>query len=289
MKRLLTRIAVLSLVGPMTISVAHGRDRDYWGIPSGSPGLAGKPYGLPPGQAKRLWRQGERIPMFYIAPEYFIVEPRAYGLDMPPRGHRWIVVEGNAYLVQVESGMIAEMVVTGPLNATDAYTPVPVVVAEREDRWRQRYAHTYTASDDSFYKDCHQSVDPAGVITGAVVGGVLGNAVGHGGGRTGATVVGVVLGGAVGAALTSRLDCQDRSYAYKTYADGFNAGRPNSAYRWRNPSSGHYGEFQVGDYYNDPDGFRCARYTQKIYIEGRPQAASGRACQQPDGSWAVVS
>jgi surface antigen len=132
-------------------------------------------------------------------------------------------------------------------------------------------------------------VDPAGVIAGAVVGGVLGNAVGHGGGRTGATVAGVIIGGAMGAALTGHLDCEDRSYAYKTYADGFNAGRPNSAYRWRNPSNGHYGEFQVGDYYNDPDGFRCTRYTQKIYIDGRPQAATGRACQQPDGTWATVS
>jgi surface antigen len=131
-------------------------------------------------------------------------------------------------------------------------------------------------------------VDPAGVIAGALIGGILGNVVGRGGGRGGATVAGVIVGGALGAALTSNLDCEDRSYAYKTYYDGFNAGRPNAMYQWRNPRNGHYGEFRVGDYFNDPDGFRCANYTQRIYIDNRPQAATGRACQQPDGTWAII-
>ena len=166
--------------------------------------------------------------------------------------------------------------------------PRPVVHEEREDRWRQRYARTYTYNDDSFYQECRQSVDPAGVITGALIGGLLGNAVGRGGGRTGATVAGVVVGGAMGAALTRNLECDDRSYAYKTYYDGFNSGRPNSVYQWRNPRNGHYGEFRVADYYNDPDGFRCANYTQQIFINGRPEPANGRACQQPDGTWTIV-
>ena len=108
--------------------------------------------------------------------------------------------------------------------------------------------------------DCRQSVDPAGVIAGALIGGLLGNAVGRGGGRGGATVAGVIVGGALGATLTRNLDCEDRSYAYKTYYDGFNAGRPNARYEWRNPRNGHYGNFLVRDYYNDPDGFRCANF-----------------------------
>jgi len=158
----------------------------------------------------------------------------------------------------------------------------------RSQRWDQRYTRTYTYRDDSFYQDCRQSVDPAGVIAGALIGGILGNIVGSGGGRGGATVAGVIIGGALGATLTRNLDCEDRSYAYKAYYDGFNAGRPNAVYQWRNPRSGHYGDFRVGSYYNDPDGFRCANFTQQIFISGRPQAASGRACQQPDGTWAVV-
>jgi surface antigen len=45
---------------------------------------------------------------------------------------------------------------------------------------------------------------------------------------------------------------------------------------------------QIGAYYNDPDGFRCATFSQSIYIQGQPQQARGRACQQPDGVWAIV-
>ena len=158
----------------------------------------------------------------------------------------------------------------------------------RDERWRRRYERVYTYNDDSFYQECRQSVDPAGVIAGALIGGILGNAIGSRGGRGGATVAGVIVGGALGATLTRNLNCEDRSFAYKAYYDGFNAGKPNSRYQWRNPKSGHYGDFLVRDYYNDPDGFRCANYTQQIFIDGRPQAASGRACQQPDGTWAII-
>jgi surface antigen len=246
-----------------------------------------------------------------MAPSFFILEPSRHHLVAPGRGYRWVVVDNDAYLVEITSGLIADVVVGAVLDANgpdrrdygpppaapyeafngpndSGYGPPPAANDEREDRWRQRYARTYTYSDDSFYRDCHESVDPAGVIGGALIGGLLGNAVGHGGGRAGATIAGVVVGGAVGAALTRHLDCEDRSYAYKAYSDGFNTGRPG-LYRWRNPDNGHYGTFKVADYYNDPDGFRCANYTQEIYVDGRPQAAKGHACQQPDGAWAIVN
>lgn len=159
---------------------------------------------------------------------------------------------------------------------------------DHDQRWRQRYSRTYTYNDDSYYQECHRSSDPAGVLAGAVIGGLLGNAAGHGRDRAGTTIVGVIAGGAVGAALTSHLDCDDRSYAYKSYSDGFNAGRPNAVYRWNNPNSDHRGEFHVINYYNDPDGFRCSNYSQIVYVEGRAQEARGRACRQPDGVWAIV-
>lgn len=110
----------------------------------------------------------------------------------------------------------------------------------------------------------------------------------QGGGRGGATVAGVIVGGAIGASLTKNLNCEDRSYAYKSYSDGFNSGRPNSDWKWKNPANDHNGNFRIGDYYNDPDGFRCATYNQTIYIQNRPQETRGRACQKPDGTWAIV-
>jgi surface antigen len=157
---------------------------------------------------------------------------------------------------------------------------------DRSDRWSRRYSRSYSYNDDIYYRECRNSPDPAGVIAGALIGGVIGNAAGQG--RAGATIAGVVVGGTVGAALTSDLDCEDRSYAYRTYYDGFNSGRPGSRYQWRNPRNDHRGEFRVGTYYNDPDGFRCANFTQTIYVRGRPQQARGRACRQPDGTWTIV-
>jgi surface antigen len=159
---------------------------------------------------------------------------------------------------------------------------------DQQARWRQRYAKTYTYTDDSYYQQCRSSPDPAGVIAGALIGGLLGNAVGNGGGRAGTTFAGVILGGAVGATLTKNLDCQDRGFAYRTYYDGFNSGRPNTRYQWYNRENDHNGELRVGDYYNDPDGFRCANFSQVIYVYGRPQETRGRACKQPDGTWAIV-
>lgn len=156
-------------------------------------------------------------------------------------------------------------------------------------RWRQSYGQTYSYTDDRYYQECRNKADPAGVIAGALIGGLLGNAAGRGGGKTGATVAGVIVGGAVGAGLTKRLDCDDRSYAYKTYYDGFNSGRSNSNWQWDNPQNGHYGDFRVREYYNDSAGFRCATFTQQIYIDQQPEVSSGRACRQPDGTWAIVN
>ncbi len=288
MKRLAIAFTVLFVLsGPVASAAGRGHDKfDRDG--DGPPGLANKPYGLPPGQAKKMWRRGERLPPVYLGPRYFIAEPRVYHLELPRHGHRWVVIDGDAYLVEVATGVVAQTVF-GIVAVNYGPPPPPVIVVEPEDRWRTRYAQNYTVEDDPYYRDCHRSVDPAGVIGGAVIGGLLGNVLGHGGGRTGATVAGVVVGGAVGAALTSHLNCEDRGYAYKTYANGFNAGRPNTKYEWRNPDNGNYGEFQVRDYYKDPDGFRCANYTQRIYVHGRPETASGRACKQPDGSWAIMS
>ena len=171
----------------------------------------------------------------------------------------------------------------------DDRPPVPSYVGDPNQRWRQRYGQTYSYNDDRYYQECRNQPDPGGVLAGALIGGLLGNAAGHGGSRGATTVAGVIVGGALGAGLTQHLQCEDRSYAYKSYYEGLNSGRPHSDWQWDNPENGNYGDFRVGDYYTDQDGFRCAYYTQKIYVEGQPQMASGQACQQPDGSWAIVS
>jgi surface antigen len=160
---------------------------------------------------------------------------------------------------------------------------------DRSQRWQRRYSRSYSYNDDSYYQQCRNGPDPAGVIAGGLIGGLLGNAAGSNGNRGGTTIAGVIIGGAIGAALTSNLNCEDRSYAYRSYYDGLNSGRPGGQYEWSNPRNNNRGQFRVGDYYDDQDGFRCADFTQTIYVQGRQQQSRGRACRQPDGSWAVVN
>lgn len=74
------------------------------------PGLAKKPGGMPPGQYKKMYRQGQRLPSSYIAPRYYVANPEANRLREPPAGYRWVQVDNQYYLAQTRSGVIAEVV-----------------------------------------------------------------------------------------------------------------------------------------------------------------------------------
>jgi len=223
--------------------------------------------------AKPRWSRGDRLPDQYRQSQYYVDDWQRRGFRKPPHGYRWVHDDNNNFfLTIIATGMIA-----------DFYNQ-----DERDQRWRQRYSHSYSYNDDYYYENCRNQPDPAGVLVGGFIGGLIGNAAGNGGNRTGTTLAGVILGGALGAALTNNMDCEDRSYAYKSYYDGFNSGNAGY-YNWHNPHNDHRGEFRVRSYYNDPDGFRCARFSQVTYIQGHSYNTSGVACRQPDGSWAVVN
>jgi Ni/Co efflux regulator RcnB/surface antigen len=235
----------------------------------------------------RRWVRGERLPERYRGNRYRVREWREARLPEPPRGYRWVQVE-DAYVLAGRGWVIADVVPLGRGYAGAQVYGAPAVNRDREELWRQRYSRAYALEDDPAYRECRNGPDPAGVLAGAVLGGVIGNVAGSRGNRGLPTVAGVIAGGAIGAALTNKMDCEDRSYAYRTYAEGFNGGRPNAYYDWRNPRNDHRGRMHVLDYYNDEDGFRCAVYAHEVTIGGRPEQARGRACQQPDGAWAII-
>ena len=77
------------------------------------PGLAKKPHGMPPGQAKKMWRQGERLPsMYYTQQRYYVTNPSRYNLSPAPYGYRWIQVGDTYYLAQTETGLISQLIGT---------------------------------------------------------------------------------------------------------------------------------------------------------------------------------
>jgi Ni/Co efflux regulator RcnB/surface antigen len=293
MKRFVTAVLALSLLSSTAAIAAPGDqnrdDRGYNRPGQTTPGDQDHQpnQGNPPGTFNNpflnrsdvrthtpRWSRGDQLPGQYRQNQYIANDWQQRGFTRPPRGYRWFRNDsGDFFLAAIATGMI--------VNA--------IYMDDRDRMWRQRYSRSYTYNDDVYYRECRNSPDPAGIIIGGLIGGLLGNAAGHGGNRTGTTIAGVIFGGAVGAALTSNLDCEDRSYAYKTYYDGFNSDRPGRRYNWNNPHNGHRGEFRLGSYYNDRSGFRCANFTQTVYLERGPQTATGRACRQPDGSWAIVN
>lgn len=264
-----------------TSTVAFSQNYDYRGP---------RPDQVRPWELER----GDELPREFMTDRFVFDDWRDLGFRTPPRGYHWRQVGNRYFLVRDRTRMISDVEVVRPryLRDDDRFDrspppPPPRADRSREDRWRARYDRVYTYNDDRAYTECRNQPDPAGVLAGAFLGAILGNAAG-GRNPTGATVAGVIAGGAIGAALTSKLDCSDRSYAYQTYDRGFNAGRANATYEWRNPQNQHSGRFQVLDYYQDEDDFRCAVFSSDVNVNGRWETARGRACQQPDGKWAMI-
>jgi Ni/Co efflux regulator RcnB/surface antigen len=215
--------------------------------------------------------RGDRLPDQFRQQRYAVDDWRQQGLRAPPRGYRWMRDDNNDFfLAAIATGLIGETLYRD----------------ERDVRWNQRYRRTYDYNDDVYYRECHDRPDPAGVIIGSLIGGLIGNAAAQGRNQPAATFAGVVIGGALGASMSRNLDCEDRSYAYRSYYDGFNGGDVGRWREWRNPRNAHRGAFRVDRFDNDPGGFRCAQFTQRIWVDGRPQDTRGRACRQPDGVWA---
>lgn len=238
--------------------------------------------------------RGDQLPREFMTDRFVFDDWRDLGLRTPQRGYHWRQVGNRYFLVRDRTRVISDIEVVRPRYLRDdRYDRRDDRFDRRDDndreaRWRARYNRIYTYNDDRAYTECRNQADPAGVLAGAFLGALLGNAAGGRNNQAGATVAGVIAGGAIGAALTSKLDCDDRSYAYQAYDRGFNAGRANTTYEWRNPSNQHYGRFHVLDYYQDEDNFRCAVFTSDVNVNGRMETARGRACQQPDGKWAMI-
>lgn len=141
---------------------------------------------------------------------------------------------------------------------------------------------------DTAHADCSPTGTNGilGGIGGAVVGGLLGSTIGGGSGRTLATIGGALAGGLVGNNLATQLSCQDRGYLGDSTSRSLQSGQPVS---WRNPDSGNYGEVKPVRSYQSDQGQYCREFQQTIYVGGKPAQGYGTACQQPDGSWKIVS
>jgi surface antigen len=127
-----------------------------------------------------------------------------------------------------------------------------------------------------------------GALGGAAAGGLLGSQFGRGSGKLALTGAGVLLGGLLGSELGKGLDRNDQQYAARAYDQAASApiGQQVS---WNNPESGHSGTVTPTRDGRHSDGRYCREYNTTVYVGGRYQEARGQACQNPDGSWEVIS
>ena len=66
--------------------------------------------GLHKGWYKQAWRRGDRIPVAYLEPVYYVDDYRVYHLSAPPVGYRWVRPMDDRYLlVQVATGLITKV------------------------------------------------------------------------------------------------------------------------------------------------------------------------------------
>lgn len=64
------------------------------------------------GWYKQQWRRGDRLPVVYLEPRYYVSDYRAYRLSAPPRGYRWVRPYRDSdefLLVQVATGLISQV------------------------------------------------------------------------------------------------------------------------------------------------------------------------------------
>ena len=128
-----------------------------------------------------------------------------------------------------------------------------------------------------------------GTILGGVGGAVAGAQFGSGGGRLAMTALGTLLGAYLGSEIGTSLDKADQAHAQRAETQAHNA-PIGETIQWNNPDSGHSGSVTpVRDGTDSASGQYCREYQTTVTVGGETQDAFGTACQQPDGSWKIVS
>ena len=127
-----------------------------------------------------------------------------------------------------------------------------------------------------------------GTGAGAILGGLAGAQIGDGSGRLWAVGAGTLLGALAGSEIGKSLDRADKLYMSRANEQARSA-PVGETISWNNPESGNQGTVTpTRDGYSNRGNY-CREFQQTIMVGGREQEAYGTACQQPDGSWEIMS
>lgn len=92
-------------------------NRDWWKGRSEFSGYAGPRdgqyfapgrgyYKVPATYYNRSWKKGERLPAEFRG--YRVPDSAFYGLRAPPRGHDWVYVDNDVFLIATATGLIVD-------------------------------------------------------------------------------------------------------------------------------------------------------------------------------------
>ncbi len=140
-----------------------------------------------------------------------------------------------------------------------------------------------------FLSACAEGNNQTGsTIVGAGLGALLGSQFGSGDGRLAMTALGTLAGAAIGSSVGKRMDEVDRMRMREAEQRAY--GAPiGEAIIWNNDKTGHRGSVTPVRDGRSQRGEYCREFQSEIIVGGERERGYGRACQQPDGSWKIVS
>jgi surface antigen len=125
-------------------------------------------------------------------------------------------------------------------------------------------------------------------LIGAGLGGLLGSQFGSGDGRLAMTALGTLAGAAIGSNVGKKMDQVDRMRMREAEQRAY-AAPLNETIIWNNPNTGNRGTIRPIRDGRTQDGQYCREFQSEITVGGQREQGYGRACQQQDGSWKIVS
>ena len=128
----------------------------------------------------------------------------------------------------------------------------------------------------------------AGTLVGAGLGALLGSQIGGGKGKLAAVAVGALAGAWAGSEVGKSLDRADRIYAQRNAQDSLEYSQTGQSKGWKNPDSGHSGTLTPTRTYKTASGQNCRDFETTIYVDGKQETGTGRACRQADGTWQII-
>lgn len=111
-KRIIVQLVALSFSGVSLAAIAAGPPPDAGGAPMADQGMGRQQ--VMPSIPHRDWHKGQRVPAEYRHYNFMMDDWQGHGLKAPPRGHKWLGVNGDYVLVSTSNWTIANIVAGTP-------------------------------------------------------------------------------------------------------------------------------------------------------------------------------